>query len=296
MFMKFKISSVYKPAGDQPKAISRLISGLNKNFRHQTLLGVTGSGKTFTIANVIEKTQLPTLVIAHNKTLAAQLCNEFREFFPDNAVEYFVSYYDYYQPEAYLPGSDTYIEKEAMINQEIDRLRHACTQALLSRPDVIVVSSVSAIYSLGSPADYLQAALRLELGQKIKGAFQKEVNLNLDVKVVDLFELQENNFLARESILAEGFSLINNRWLSEIFGFKSAYLFHYDLKNLTASRKKMFYYALKGRRGSKGILDRMKGEQLSDNLIKIPIEFSYEFIELLEGYKIRYKMNKSLFY
>ncbi len=139
-------------------------------------------------------------------------------------------------------------------------------------------------------------SFKLELGQKIKVAFQKEVNLNLDVKVVDLFELQENNFLARESILAEGFSLINNRWLSEIFGFKSAYLFHYDLKNLTASRKKMFYYALKGRRGSKGILDRMKGEQLSDNLIKIPIEFSYEFIELLEGYKIRYKMNKSLFY
>jgi len=137
---------------------------------------------------------------------------------------------------------------------------------------------------------------KLGLGQKIKFTFQKNIKLNLDVKVVDLLELQDNHFLARESILAESFSLINNKWLSEIFGFKSAYLFHYDLKNLTASQKKMFYYALKGRRGSKGILDRMSGEQLSDGLIKVPIEFSYEFIELLERYKIKYKINKSLFY
>src|SRR3989339_12466 len=154
--MKFVLESKYQPAGDQPQAIDKLVFGLEKNMRRQTLLGVTGSGKTFTMANVIERVQMPTLVIAHNKTLAAQLCNEFREFFPDNAVEYFVSYYDYYQPEAYMPGSDTYIEKEAMINQEIDRLRHACTQALLSRKDVIVVSSVSAIYSLGSPTEYLR--------------------------------------------------------------------------------------------------------------------------------------------
>ena len=141
--MKFKLKSDYKPAGDQPKAIETLVSGWGKKMKKQTLLGVTGSGKTFTIANVIEKVQKPTLVIAHNKTLAAQLCNEFREFFPDNAVEYFVSYYDYYQPEAYMPSSDTYIEKEAQINEEIDRLRHACTQALLTRQDVIVVASVS---------------------------------------------------------------------------------------------------------------------------------------------------------
>ena len=171
-----------KPAGDQPQAIKKLTAGLDSGMSRQTLLGVTGSGKTFTIANVIEKTQLPTLVMAHNKTLAAQLCNEFREFFPGSAVEYFVSYYDYYQPEAYMPGSDTYIEKEAMINQEIDRLRHACTQALLSRKDVIVVSSVSAIYSLGSPTEYLRSALRLELGQKIdrNGVVRKLVDLQFE--------------------------------------------------------------------------------------------------------------------
>ncbi len=145
----FQLQSHYQPAGDQPTAIEALVSGIQKNqHKDQTLLGVTGSGKTFTIANVIAQTQLPTLVLAHNKTLAAQLCNEFREFFPNNAVEYFVSYYDYYQPEAYLPSSDTYIEKEAQINEEIDRLRHACTQALITRKDVIIVASVSAIYVL----------------------------------------------------------------------------------------------------------------------------------------------------
>ncbi|HRH23520.1 MAG TPA: excinuclease ABC subunit UvrB, partial [Candidatus Magasanikbacteria bacterium] len=163
--MKFKITSDYKPGGDQPQAIDGLVAGIEKKFDRQTLLGVTGSGKTFTIANVIERVQQPTLVIAHNKTLAAQLCNEFREFFPNNAVEYFVSYYDYYQPEAYVPTSDTYIEKEAQINQEIDRLRHACTQALLTREDVIIVASVSAIYGLGSPTEYEKIVLHLEKGQ-----------------------------------------------------------------------------------------------------------------------------------
>ncbi len=165
--MEFKLKSQYKPSGDQPKAIEELVTGLQKGFTKQTLIGVTGSGKTFTIANVIEQVQKPTLVIAHNKTLAAQLCNEFREFFPDNAVEYFVSYYDYYQPEAYMPGSDTYIEKEAQINEEIDRLRHACTQALLTRKDVIIVASVSCIYGLGSPEEYEKVALHFQKGQKI---------------------------------------------------------------------------------------------------------------------------------
>ncbi len=165
--MEFKIKSNYQPAGDQPKAIEQLAAGLNQGLRKQTLLGVTGSGKTFTMANVIQQVQKPTLVIAHNKTLAAQLCNEFREFFPDNAVEYFVSYYDYYQPEAYLPHTDTYIEKEAQINEEIDRLRHACTQALISRRDVIIVASVSAIYGLGSPAEYEQVVLHLRRGQEL---------------------------------------------------------------------------------------------------------------------------------
>lgn len=163
---KFKLHAPFKPAGDQPEAILALTEGVNRGDRMQTLLGATGTGKTFTIAEVIEKTQKPTLVMAHNKTLAAQLCNEFREFFPENAVEYFVSYYDYYQPEAYMPGTDTYIEKEAMINQEIDRLRHAATQALLTRRDVIIVSSVSCIYGLGSPKHYLDNVLQLSVGDE----------------------------------------------------------------------------------------------------------------------------------
>ena len=165
--MKFKLSSKYKPAGDQPQAIEKLVSGLKKGYRNQTLLGVTGSGKTFTIANVIEKVQKPTLVIAHNKTLAAQLCSEFRTFFPKSAVEYFVSYYDYYQPEAYLPTTDIYIEKDLEINQEIERLRHAATQALLYRNDVIIVASVSCIYGLGSPEVYKKAMMTIGAGFEI---------------------------------------------------------------------------------------------------------------------------------
>jgi excinuclease ABC subunit B len=166
----FKIKSKFAPAGDQPDAIKSLVSGIKKGFDKQTLLGVTGSGKTFTIANVIEQIQKPTLVIAHNKTLAAQLASEYREFFPDNAVHYFVSYYDYYQPEAYMPVSDTYIEKEAQINEEIERLRHASTQALLSRKDVIIVASVSCIYGLGSPEEYQKVNLKLFKGQKMSRA------------------------------------------------------------------------------------------------------------------------------
>ncbi len=165
--MKFKLVSDYRPLGDQPKAIRSLVEGINSGMREQTLLGVTGSGKTFTIANVIEEVQKPTLVISHNKTLAAQLYEEFREFFPDNAVEYFVSYYDFYQPEAYIPQTDTYIDKEASINDEIDRMRHSATQALLSRDDVIVVSSVSCIYGIGAPADYGEFTLHLEVGSTI---------------------------------------------------------------------------------------------------------------------------------
>jgi len=163
----FKLKSSYSPDGDQPKAISQLVEGLKKGMKKQTLLGATGTGKTFTIANVIEQYNKPTLVIAHNKTLAAQLAQEFREFFPDAAVHYFVSYYDYYQPEAYMPVTDTYIEKDAQINKEIDRLRHASTQSLLTRKDVIIVASVSCIYGLGSPEDYEKVNLKLESGMKL---------------------------------------------------------------------------------------------------------------------------------
>ena len=161
---EFKLKSPYKPLGDQPKAINSLAEGINNGVREQTLLGVTGSGKTFTMANVIEKVQKPTLVISHNKTLAAQLYEEFKEFFPDNAVEYFVSYYDYYQPEAYVPRTDTFIDKEASINDDIDIMRHSATQSLLSRDDVIVVSSVSCIYGIGSPDDYGEFAFGIAVG------------------------------------------------------------------------------------------------------------------------------------
>ncbi len=163
---KFVLHSKYKPMGDQPQAIAQLADGLNKGYSEQTLLGVTGSGKTFTMANIIEKVNRPTLVLAHNKTLAAQLCSEFREFFPENAVEYFVSYYDYYQPEAYIPTTDTYIEKDSAVNDEIDKLRHSATSALSERRDVIIVASVSCIYTLGDPIDYRSMVISLRTGME----------------------------------------------------------------------------------------------------------------------------------
>ncbi len=163
---QFKIKSDFKPTGDQPSAIEKIAEGLNNNLKYQTLLGVTGSGKTFTMANIIEKIQKPTLILAHNKTLAAQLCSEFKEFFPENAVEYFVSYYDYYQPEAYVPSSDTFIEKDASINDEIDKLRHSATASLFERKDVIIVASVSCIYGLGSPVDYENLVISLRPGMQ----------------------------------------------------------------------------------------------------------------------------------
>ncbi len=163
---EFKIVSDFRLTGDQPQAVEKLVEGIRKGYRRQTLLGVTGSGKTFTMANVIERVQKPTLVICHNKTLAAQLCTEFKEFFPNNAVEYFVSYYDYYQPEAYIPQTDTYIEKETDINEEIDKLRHAATRALFERRDVIIVASVSCIYSLGSPEEYRSFVVTVKKGER----------------------------------------------------------------------------------------------------------------------------------
>src|SRR5258708_4294533 len=165
--MEFQLSSPFQPTGDQPKAIEQLVGGFEEHKKFQTLLGVTGSGKTFTMANVIQKTQMPTLVIAHNKTLAGQLYQEFRDFFPHNAVSYFVSYYDYYQPEAYIPTTDTYIEKESTINYEIDKLRLATTTNLLTRPDCIVVASVSCIYNLGSPVEFGRYILEIIEGEVI---------------------------------------------------------------------------------------------------------------------------------
>ena len=186
---KFELVSKFEPTGDQPEAIDRLVEGLEKGDKEQVLLGVTGSGKTFTMANVIARLNRPTLVLAHNKTLAAQLCSEFREFFPNNEVEYFVSYYDYYQPEAYIPGSDTYIEKDSSINDEIDKLRHSATCALSERRDVIIVASVSCIYSLGSPIDYRNMVISLRTGM--------EKNRDeLIRKLVDLqYERNDINFI-----------------------------------------------------------------------------------------------------
>ena len=165
---KFKLHSKYKPTGDQPEAIKTLVEGIKKGNKGETLLGVTGSGKTFTIANVIAQVNKPTIVMAHNKTLAGQLYSELKEFFPENAVEYFISYYDYYQPEAYIASTDTYIEKESQINDEIDKLRHSATAALFERKDVIIVASVSSIYSLGSPEDYSSMVLSVRPGMKIE--------------------------------------------------------------------------------------------------------------------------------
>jgi len=177
---RFQVVSDFKPTGDQPQAIKKLAEGIKKGYKYQTLLGATGTGKTFTIAHLIQEVQKPTLVIAHNKTLAGQLCSELKEFFPNNAVEYFVSYYDYYQPEAYIPQTDTYIEKDAAINDEIDKLRHSATAALFERRDVIIVASVSCIYSLGSPIDYENQVISL----------RKDMQKDRDEFVRKLIEIQ----------------------------------------------------------------------------------------------------------
>lgn len=185
----FKLVSKYKPTGDQPQAIDALVDGIKKGYKEQTLLGVTGSGKTFTMANIIEKMNRPTLVLAHNKTLAYQLCSEFKEFFPENAVEYFVSYYDYYQPEAYIPTTDTYIEKDSAINDEIDKLRHSATSALSERRDVIIVASVSCIYSLGNPIDYRNMVISLRTGM------QKERDELIEKLVEIQYDRNDVNFI-----------------------------------------------------------------------------------------------------
>ncbi len=192
--MDFKLSSQYSPTGDQPEAIRQLIAGVNDGLEAQTLLGVTGSGKTFTMANVIAEVNRPTLILSHNKTLAAQLYSEFKQFFPDNAVQYFVSYYDYYQPEAYIPSVDKYIEKDLMINDEIDRLRLATTSALLSgRRDVVVVSSVSCLYGMGNPADFNENVIEVRVGQNIsRNAFLRQLVSSLYSR--NEVELARGNF------------------------------------------------------------------------------------------------------
>ena len=216
--MDFKLHSEYKPTGDQPQAIERLAQGILAGDRAQTLLGVTGSGKTFTMANVIAKVNRPTLVLAHNKTLAAQLCTEFREFFPENAVEYFVSYYDYYQPEAYIPTTDTYIEKDSAINEEIDRLRHSATAALSERRDVIIVASVSCIYSLGDPIDYRSMVISLRPGMQMDRdeLCRRLVNLQYERNDVNFVR---NKFRVRGDIVEINLAYMNDLAIRvEFFG------------------------------------------------------------------------------
>ena len=197
--MKFQLTSQYKPTGDQPDAIKALVDGLNNNNPYQTLLGVTGSGKTFTVANVIAQVNKPTLVLSHNKTLAAQLYSEFKSFFPNNSVEYFVSYYDYYQPEAYIPTTDTYIEKDLSINEEIEKLRLATTSALLSgRNDVIVVSSVSCLYGMGNPDDFKETTIDIEVGQTI------DRDLFLRQLVTSLYSRNESEEYGRGNFRVKG--------------------------------------------------------------------------------------------
>ena len=194
---EFKTSQAYRPTGDQPSAIAELSAGIEAGERYQTLLGATGTGKTATMAWIVEQIQRPTLLIAHNKTLAAQLCNELREFFPDNAVEYFVSYYDYYQPEAYVPQADLYIEKDSSRNDDIDRLRHAATAALLSRRDVIIVASVSCIYGLGSPEEYEKRVVLLAQGEE----HDRDLVLR---KLVDIQYARNDTLLGRGKFRVKG--------------------------------------------------------------------------------------------
>ncbi|MGG3921758.1 DEAD/DEAH box helicase family protein, partial [Geobacillus thermodenitrificans] len=197
---RFQLVSSYQPQGDQPQAIEKLVDGLKRGVKHQTLLGATGTGKTFTISNVIAKVNKPTLVIAHNKTLAGQLYSELKEFFPNNAVEYFVSYYDYYQPEAYVPQTDTYIEKDAKINDEIDKLRHSATSALFERRDVIIVASVSCIYGLGSPEEYRELVVSLRVGMEIERntLLRRLVDIQYDRNDIDF---QRGTFRVRGDVV-----------------------------------------------------------------------------------------------
>jgi excinuclease ABC subunit B len=236
MSKKFQLKSEYQPAGDQPVAIEKLVDGINKNLKCQTLLGATGTGKTFTMAQVINQVQKPTLVMAHNKTLAAQLCNELKEFFPNNAVEYFISYYDYYRPEAYIPKTDTFIEKSAVINDEIDRLRHSATRSLFERKDVIVVSSVSCIYGLGLPDEYLRSAIRLSVGQEISRNDLIRDLINIQYERNDLV-LERGKFRVKGDIL-EIYPPYEELFIRvEMFGDEIEKIGSYDLVTVNPIKK-----------------------------------------------------------
>jgi len=227
MIERFDLVSDYPPQGDQPHAIKKLVEGIRNGYKYQTLLGVTGSGKTFTMANVIQKVQLPTLVISHNKTLAAQLCSEFRRFFPDNAVEYFVSYYDYYQPEAYIPRTDTYIEKDSSINEEIDRLRLSATSSLLERKDVIIVASVSCIYGLGSPKDYKELVLKVNIHEIFERDKVLERLINIHYERNDI-DFHRGCFRVRGDVIEIFPSYLEYAFRIELWGDEIEAIFEID--------------------------------------------------------------------
>jgi len=289
----FKLKSEYKPEGDQPKAILELVKGLNNGMQKQTLLGATGTGKTFTIANVIAEHNKPTLVIAHNKTLAAQLAQEFREFFPDAAVHYFVSYYDYYQPEAYMPITDTYIEKDAQINKEIDRLRHATTQALLTRKDVIIVASVSCIYGLGSPEEYQRVNLKLEVGEKLErvSLMKKLIAIHFERTNADINPGQFRSIGAKVEVMPISETFI---YQIEFAGGKISRIAKVDpvSSHIISEEKNIFFFPAKHFITEKGELERAAKDikkELATQLKKFEKEG-----KLLEAERIKRRTNYDL--
>ena len=289
----FKLKSEYKPDGDQPKAIAELVKGLEKGMQKQTLLGATGTGKTFTIANVIAQHNKPTLVIAHNKTLAAQLAQEFREFFPDAAVHYFVSYYDYYQPEAYMPITDTYIEKDAQINKEIDRLRHATTQALLTRKDVIIVASVSCIYGLGSPEEYQRVNLKLELEEKLErvALMKKLIEIHFERTNADINPGQFRSIGAKVEVMPISETFI---YQIEFAGGKISRIAKVDpvSSHILSEEKSIFFFPAKHFITEKGELERAAKDikkELGMQLKKFEKEG-----KLLEAERIKRRTNYDL--
>ena len=289
----FKLKSDYKPEGDQPKAISELVKGLEKGMQKQTLLGATGTGKTFTIANVIAEHNKPTLVIAHNKTLAAQLAQEFREFFPDAAVHYFVSYYDYYQPEAYMPITDTYIEKDAQINKEIDRLRHATTQALLTRKDVIIVESVSCIYGLGSPEEYQRVNLKLEVGEKLErvALMKKLIEIHFERTNADINPGQFRSIGAKVEVMPISETFI---YQIEFAGGKISRIAKVDpvSSHIISEEKSIFFFPAKHFITEKGELERAARDIKKELTMQLK-KFEKEG-KLLEAERIKRRTNYDL--
>jgi len=293
MTEKFNLISDYPPQGDQPHAIKKLVEGIRKGYKYQTLLGVTGSGKTFTMANVIQKVQLPTLVISHNKTLAAQLCSEFRRFFPDNAVEYFVSYYDYYQPEAYIARTDTYIEKDSSINEEIDRLRLSATSSLLERRDVIIVASVSCIYGLGSPKDYQELVLKINKNEIFKrdSILERLINIHYERNDIDF---HRGSFRVRGDVIEIFPSYLEYAFRVELWGDKIEVISEIDplTGKVTKRRDKLIVYPAKHFVTTK---DKLESATLSiEEELRLRLKYFKKEGKLLEAQRLEQRTKYDL--